>query len=208
VESFGSIATSLEQRIFEAPGWRGLAVRVASFVCPWAFFVATLMIPWPEWVLAQAYRGGGRVIFVAALALWVAHARRGWLGVCLGLTVTFALFALPLAAVWQDVTHNGFAIGGLLPWSDAQATTTIVRRLLDGYPMEWSARRPLFPRFSRCCLLSHGSLYIALALMVALNAIATFSLHEKSCQFGSAAAVSAMLALFTYYRTTAVLAGR
>jgi hypothetical protein len=86
-----------------------------------------------------------------------------------------------------------FAIGGLLPWSDAQGYYYDVRRLLDGYPMEWSARRPLFPAFSRCCS-RHGSLYVALAVMVALECDRHVSPCTRSrVSFGSAAATVAML---------------
>jgi hypothetical protein len=199
-KSAGSIATSLEQRTFEAPGWRGLAARTACLALAAGVFVVMLTIHWPEWVLSQAYRGGGRVILVAALALWVAHARRGWLAVCLGLTVTLALFALPLASLWQDVTTNGFAIGGL-PWSDAQGYYVEANRLIDGHPLEWSSRRPFFTAFLAVLLAVTHSLYVTLAIMVALNAIGTFLLaRELRMSFGAAGATVATVILFAFYR--------
>lgn len=199
--SVGSVATSLEQRIFDRPGWTGLVARVGGVVVSVGVFVATLMAHWPEWVLAQAYGGGGRVMLAAAAALWLAHSRRGWLATLLGLTVTFGLFALPLAGLWQDVTIHFNAIGGLLPFSDAQGYYFEANRLLDGQPLVWSARRPLFTAFLAVLLAVTGSLYVALAVMVALNAAATFLLaRELRLSFGALSATVATLILFAFYR--------
>ncbi len=201
LNSVGFVVTSWEQRIFDS-GWRGFAARVGCLAALAGIFVATLTTSWPEWVLAQAYGGGGRVILAAAVALWLAHARRGWLAISFGLAVTLGLFGLALAALWQDVAIHFNALGGLLPFSDAQGYFFDASRLLDGQPLGWSARRPLFPAFLAVLLAVTGSLYVALAVMVALNAIATFLLaREVSRSFGSAAATMATLILFTFYRT-------
>jgi hypothetical protein len=202
LSSVGVIVTSWEQRIFDAPGWRGFTARLGCLAGLVGIFVATLMTAWPEWVLAQAYGGGGRVILAAATALWLAHSRRGWLAISLGLAVTLWLFGLALAALWQDVAIHFNALGGLLPFSDAEGYFFDSSRLLDGQPLGWSARRPLFPAFFAVLLAVTGSLYVALAVMVALNAIATFLLaREVSRNFGSAAATVATLILFTFFRT-------
>lgn len=175
--------------------------RLAGLAVPLGIFIVTLRIAWPEWVLARAYDGGGLVILTAALTLWLAHTRRGWLGIFLGLTITLGLFGLALAALWQDVTFHYNAIGGLLPWSDAQDYYFEAHRLIDGHALAWSARRPLFPAFFAVLLALTGSLPVALALMVALNAMATFLFaREVRHSFGSAAATAATLILFAFYR--------
>jgi hypothetical protein len=196
-DRLGSITSSLQQRLFDRLGWRGYVARVACLALPVGIFAATLMIAWPEWVLARAYVGGGVVILAAAVALWLAM-RRGWLAIVFGLTVTLGLFGLALAAVWQDVAihyqDRGVIIGGLLPWSDAQGYYYDALRLLDGHPLGWSSRRPLFPAFVAVLLAVTGSLYVAVAVMVALNAVAVFLLaREIRLSFGSAAATAAAL---------------
>ena len=201
VKSPGHVMTSFDQRVFEASGWQGRAARIGCLTVPAGIFVATLTSAWPEWVLAQAYGGGGGVLLVAAPALWLAHVRRGWLAVLFGLTVTLVLFALPLAALWQDVTVHLNAIGGLLPFSDAQDYYFEANRLLDGHPLEWSARRPLFTAFLALLLAVTRSLSVVLAVMVALNGVATFLLaREVRRNFGAAAAVISTLILFAFYR--------
>ena len=200
-DSVGSLATSLEQRTFEHPGWRGYVARGGCLAVAAGIFVAMLTIAWPEWILERAYGGGGLVILAAAAALWLAHAGRGWLAMLFGLAVTLGLFGLPLAALWQDVTIHENAIGGLLPFSDAQGYYLEANRLLDGQPLEWSARRPLFTSFLAVLLAVTGSLYVALAVMVALNAVATFLLaREVRRSFGPAAATVTALILFAFYR--------
>ena len=113
--------------------------RVAGLAMPLGIFIVTLRIAWPEWVLARAYDGGGLVILSAALTLWLAHTRRGWFGIFLGLAITLGLFGLALAALWQDVTFHYNAIGGLLPWSDAQDYYFEAHRLIDGHALAWAA---------------------------------------------------------------------
>src|SRR5678815_3291310 len=197
----GSISSKQKQRWFDQPGWRRHVARIGCLAVPVAVFVATLTMAWPEWVLTQAYAGGGRVILAAVPALWLAHARRGWPSSSLGLTVTLGLFGLALAALWQDVTIHYNALGGLLPFSDAQGYYFEASRLLEGQPLAWSARRPLFTAYLAVLLAVTGSLSTALAIMVALNAIATFLLaREIRLSFGSAAATAATLILFAFYR--------
>jgi hypothetical protein len=199
--SIGSFARSFAQRTFELPGWRGRVIRAASLALPAAVFIATLRTAWPEWILDRAYRGGGLVALAAVPALWLTHARRGWVAILLGLTVTGGLFALALAALWQDVTIHYNAVGGLLPFSDAQGYYFEANRLLEGHPLSWSARRPLFTAFLAVLLAVTDSLSVALAVMVALNAIATFLLaREVRLSFGAAAATAATLILFAFYR--------
>ena len=197
----GSRAASLNQSLFDQPGWQSWVARMACLALPIGIFAATLTIGWPEWVLAQAYAGGSGVILAAAPALWLAHTRRGWLAISFGLAVTLGLFGLALAALWQDVAIHFNALGGLLPFSDAQGYFFEASRLLDGQPLEWSARRPLFPAFLAVLLAATGSLPVALAVMVALNAIGTFLLaREIRISFGAAAATVATLILFAFYR--------
>jgi hypothetical protein len=199
--AIGSIGRSLARRTFDSPGWRGRLIRAACMALPVAVFIATLRTAWPEWMLDRAYRGGGLVILATVPALWLAHARRGWLAGVLGLTVTGGLFALALAALWQDVAIHYNAIGGLLPFSDAQGYYFEANRLLDGHPLAWSARRPLFTAFLAVLLAGTGSLSVALAVMVALNAVTTFLFaREVRLSFGAAAATAATLILFAFYR--------
>jgi hypothetical protein len=185
----------------DVSGWKEQVARVGSLTIPAGIFIATLAIAWPEWVLSRAYEGGGLVILVAGLVLWLAHLWRGRFGSLLGLAVTLGLFALALAALWQDVAFHYNAIGGLLPWSDAQAYYFDANRLLDGHPLAWSARRPLFPASVAVLLAVTRSLPAALAVMVAMNATAAFLFAtEVRRNFGAAAAATATLILFAFYR--------
>jgi hypothetical protein len=201
LRSLGLIVPSLNRRVFEAPGWKGRAARIGCLAAPVGIFVVTLTTVWPESLLVQTYNGAGRVFLSAGAALWLAHARRGWLAIVLGLTVTLGLFGLALAALWQDVAIHYNALGGLLPFADAQGYFFEASRLLEGHPLEWSARRPLFSAFLAVLLAVTGSLQVALAVFVFLNAIATFLFAcEVNRSFGSAAATVATLIMFAFYR--------
>ena len=78
-------------------------------------FVLLLRLPLPRYVLLASYSYVVPAAIAAGIVLWYCHSRRDWLGTVAGLTVTLGLFALPLAALWQQVGIHYNAIGGLLP---------------------------------------------------------------------------------------------
>ena len=103
-----------------------------------------LRVPvYQPWVLLGSYLSVLPIGAAAGVALWCCHSRRDWLGTVASLTVTLAFFALPLAALWQHFGIHYNAIGGLLPFPTL-AVLLDARRLIDGHPFGWSARRPAF----------------------------------------------------------------
>ncbi len=180
---------------------RARLARAVSVAFALAVFVAILTIRWPISTLVAAHDEtlpilgwvGGPLV----LCLW----RRDWFGTASGLAVTFGLFALPLAARWQDVGFHGNAVGGLLPFSDASGYWLEAQRLLDGEPLNWSARRPAFAGLLATLLAATGrDLQWTLAAMTAMNAAAVYMLgRELRLLFGPVAGALTVLMLCGYY---------
>jgi hypothetical protein len=146
----------------------------------YSFFLLAVLI-----VLFFAYRERGRKYQIAALSL------------------TIALFGIPLARLWHTGASESFLLGGLLPWSDAASYYESARSLIEGGLM--NVQRPFFPGFLAALLkLTGQNLQITIAILVAISAIATFfAAREIQKTFGAAAAVLVTIGLFLYYRTFA-----
>src|SRR6266542_2723466 len=189
-------------RPFARPGWRGRTLRAATLVIPFVVFAVLVRAALPPQFLLASYFSLTPIAFPVAFVLWCCYVRRDWIGTVASLTVTLALFALPLAALWQHFGLHFNAVGGLLPFSDASHYYYDAIRLLDGHPLGWSARRPLYVgTLSTLLGLTRGNLQITLAVFVALNAVATFLLpRELGISHGPAAAVLATIVLFLFYR--------
>ena len=131
---------------------------------------------------------------------------RGWIGTAITLTTTLSIFLLALMAIRDhSVFLPGTAIGGLLPWSDANSYYIDAQGLLDGLPLGWSARRPLFTGLLATLLKFTGSnLAVCIILLVLLNALATFFLaHQVNLVHGPlAAAIVTILSLLFYKYTS------
>jgi hypothetical protein len=182
-------------------GWRGWGWRAASLVLPFIAFGIVLRLHLPSALLVASYYFATPAL-LTGLALWGCHLRRDWFGTLASLTVTLVLFALPLAALWQQDAIHYNAIGGLLPWSDASGYYYDARRLIDGHPFGWSARRPSFVGLLSTLLAVTGdNLMVCVALFVALNAAATFLLaRQVRITHGPAAAAVVTVVLFLFYR--------
>ena len=165
-------------------------------------FAALLRLPLPPDVLVGSYYFITPIALPAGIALSLCHKRRDWIGVLAGLTITLALFALPLATLWQHFASHYNAVGGLLPFSDASGYYYDARRLTEGHTLGWSARRPLFAALFGTLLATTGqNLQISLAALVAINAIVTFLLaRELRVSHGPVAAAVVTVVLFLYYR--------
>jgi hypothetical protein len=189
-------------RPFERRGWRGAIWRTASLAIPLTAFMLPLRYPYPPRVLVDSYLSVLPIGAAAGVALWCCHLRRDWLGTLASLTVTLALFALPLAALWQHFGIHYNAIGGLLPFADASGYYYDARRLIDGHPFGWSARRPAFVGLLSTLLTVTGdNLIVCVALFVALNGVATFLLaRQLRITHGPAAAAVVTVVLFLFYR--------
>ena len=189
-------------RPLDRQGATGTVLRVAALAVPYAAFAAVLVIPWPALMLGASYYLITPVVLPLGVLLYGCQARRDHLGLVASLAITMALFALPLAALWQDAAVHYPAIGGLLPWSDASAYYYEARRLHEGYLFGWSARRPLFPGLLATLLASSGgNLQFSLAVLTALNGTAVFVLAREVRRWrGPLAATLVTAVCFLFYR--------
>jgi hypothetical protein len=181
----------------------GLLARAATLLIPAAAFAIVLRSPLPPRLLIASYSSVTDVALLAGIVLWACHVRRDWIGTVVALTLTLTLFALPLAALWQHLTLQVSAIGGLLPYSDANGYYHDARGLIQGTLFGWSARRPLFAGlFATLLALTGENLQLTVALLVALNGVAVLLLaREIGRSHGPAAAAIATLVLFFFYRS-------
>ena len=189
-------------RPLERHGAAGTVVRVAAAAVPYVAFAAVLVIPWPDSVLVGSYYFITPVVLPLGLLIYGCHARRDYLGLVTSLAITMILFALPLAALWQDSVVHYNAVGGLLPFSDASRYYYDARRLHDGHLFGWSARRPLFPGLLATLLASSGgNLQFSLAVLTALNGTAVFVLAREVLRWrGPFAATVVTAVCFLFYR--------
>jgi hypothetical protein len=171
-------------------------------IVPFIVFALVLPMPVPARILFASFYSVTPVVLPLGVALWLCYRRRSGIATIAALTVTMVLFALPLASLWQHFGVNFNAIGGLLPFSDASGYYYDAQRLLDGHPLGWSARRPLFVGLLATLLrLTGRNLQITLAVFVALNGFATYLLaRELRNSHGPAAAAVATVMMFLFYR--------
>ena len=197
-----SAALARANQWFEGSGAGVWGRRAVSLVVPIAIFVATLTLPLPASLLSASYFSFLPIAVPALVGAWWCHRLPGWVGTLAELTFTLALFALPLASLWQHFATHYSAIGGLLPFSDASGYYYDARRLIDGQPLGWSARRPMFAGLlATLFALTGQNLQVSLALLVALNAAASFLLARAlRDSHGPLAAAVVTLAAFMYYR--------
>ena len=190
-------------RPFARSGRGGWILRVASLSIPFLVFAVLLRVPLRAEILIGSYYFVTPIALPAGIALFLCHMRRDWLGIVATLTMTLALFALPLAALWQHFATHINAVGGLLPFSDASGYYYDARRLLQGHTLGWSARRPLFAALLATLLAITGqNLQTTICALVALNAVAAFLLaRELRASHGPAAATVATVVLFLFYRS-------
>ncbi len=188
--------------VFDRPSWGGVALRATTLAIPFGLFALLLNSVLPPSILVASRQSLTPVVALAVVLLACCHSWRGWIGKIAGLSVTLALFALPLAALWQDVAFQGNVIGALLPFSDASGYYYDARRLLDGHLLGWTARRPLFVGLlSTLLALTGQNLQICLAVMVAINAVACFLFaRELRESHGAVAAAVGTAVLFLFYR--------
>lgn len=85
-----------------------------------------------------------------------------------------AAFLLPIVGGWSRAESSYSAVGGLLPWSDAEDYYAGSERLLvRGNVGDWNERRPLNATFLAARLWLTGDLRLALLLQGALAAVAS-----------------------------------
>jgi hypothetical protein len=189
-------------RLFGRTDWPGRLARAATLSIPGAVFAGVLQLALPTRLLIASYSSVTDVAVLFGILLWACHVRRDWIGTVAALSLTLALFALPLAALWQHLAVQVSAIGGLLPYSDANGYYHDARGLIQGVLFGWSARRPLFPGlFATLLTVTGENLLLTVALLVALNGVAVLLLaREVRRSHGPAAAAMATVVLFLFYR--------
>ena len=142
------------------------------------------------------------LILVCGLILVWGFLIRGFAGLALTLSTTITLFLLPLVAIWNHhIFVPGMTFGGLLPWSDANSYYLDASALLDGFPIGWSARRPLFVGLLASLLKLTGSnLSACMVILVVFNALGTFFLAREVSQTHSPLSGAIVTVLsFLYY---------
>lgn len=168
-----------------------------------AFFLLNADLP-PSF-LAKFSTSHLEYVFLYGSLLVCGFWMRGWIGTAITLTTTFTIFLLVLMAIRDhSVFLPGTAIGGLLPWSDANSYYIDAQGLLDGLPIGWSARRPLFTGLLATLLKFTGSnLAVCIIVLVLLNALATFFLaHQVNLVHGPLAAAIVTILSLLFYKFT------
>ena len=137
--------------------------------------------------------------------LGLAFAKKGILWEAVSLILILVLFCLPLIYKWQTAKFDGVMFGGLLPWADANGYYTGAQRLMEGsYLTEFATRRPLFTGFFTTLLLAtENNLQASLAILAALNGLATF-LAAREIQKVHNAFVSAGFVAICYWYYCAI----
>ncbi len=111
------------------------------------------------------------------------------------------LFSLPLIYKWQTAKFDGVIFGGLLPWADANGYYTGAQRLMEGgYLTEFATRRPLFTGFFTILLVVTGNnLQVSLAILAALNGLATFVAAREIQKAHNAFVAAGFVAICYWY---------
>lgn len=108
-----------------------------------------------------------------------------------------------LAGNWQAGVSDGFILGGLLPYSDAQGYYNDALRLLSGRKFSvFSSRRPLFPAFLAGLLaVTDLNLRVALIVLMGISVLAIcFSVRDVRRTLGLGSGIFMLLCLFMFYR--------
>jgi hypothetical protein len=136
--------------------------------------------------------------------LYPAYHRPGQRAAFTSLGLTFLLFALPLAGLWNSgVSEYPTLLGGFLPFTDGSNYYTDARRILDGSRFNVvSSGRPLFPGLLAALLaLTQHNLQLTLVVLVAIVTLACFCLtHEIQRQYGVIPALTSLSVLFLFDR--------
>lgn len=158
-------------------------------------------------LISSVFSGVNSAYFLIALSglLYCVYRLSGLLGSLSSFLVTLLLFALQLSAVWRSITSPSryFLLGGLLPMSDASSYYQGARNLLEGNTLSVVASwRPIFSSTLAFVLsLTQQNLQIALAILVLINALASFLLAREVQQtHGTLAAVVSLSMIFLFYR--------
>lgn len=178
----------------------GLVVVLAA---PCLAYVITLVAV-PIDLSVAARSGLSVVVLHLGLLLYLAFNLPGRTGALAGLAMTLAAFALPLAGLWSGTVRAGNAIGGLIPWNDANGYYLNAQRLLEGFSFGSSnfGSRWLFPGLLASLMgLTGQNLQVTLAILVAITAISCFLLaREVQFSHGTAAGVTTLLLSFLFYQ--------
>jgi hypothetical protein len=185
---------------------RQVILTVLTYIIPLLVYASSLIIgfPWKVGFLSDL-RGfiGVPTLIVVVLCLYLAYRCSGRFGLCVSLSITLLLFAMPLSGLWSNGTTDLFVIGGLIPHSDASNYYGEARRLLEGKIFsEFASNRPLFMGFLAVLLgLTQQNLQLTLSILVAIASISCFFFaQEIKRSHGVLAAVLSLILLFLFYR--------
>lgn len=135
---------------------------------------------------------------ILVIGFWI----RGFIGTAITLCTIIIMFLLPLVAIWHNPNVlQGIALGGLLPLTDANGYYLDSSAMLDGFPIGWSARRPLFVGLLVSLLKVTGSnLSYCIILFALINALGTFFLAKQLSVTHSSlsGAVTSILSIMYY----------
>ena len=185
-------------------GIKTVVKTIISLIIPILIYASILAIDLPEELGSAARYGVSWLLAGLALLLYVSYGLPGWLGRVSSLSSTLVLFALPLARLWSTGASEAMVLGGLLPWSDANAYYRHASNLLQGLSMEatYHAQRPVFVGILAVVLrLTQQNLQITIAILTALIAISCFFVAREIQQtYGTAAGILVILCLFIFIR--------
>ncbi len=164
-----------------------------------------ILIPPAASLTSIFYNFSVQVGLLLLIFLGLAFAKKGILWETISLTLVLVLFSLPLIYKWQTAKFDGVIFGGLLPWADANGYYTGVQRLMEGsYLTEFATRRPLFTGFFTVLLVAtRNNLQASLAILAALNGLATF-LAAREIQKAHNAVVAAGFVAICYWYYCAI----
>jgi hypothetical protein len=167
-------------------------------------YSTVLIVGIPSKLSLILFANDSTFLFIAIVGLlYLAYRPSGRIGTLTSFNATLILFALQLSGVWRSVKSGSFAIGGLLPMSDASNYYLGARRLLEGGDLSVIASwRPLFSGMLATLLgLTQQNLQLTLAILVLINAIACFFLaREIQKSHGTVSGILLLTLLFLFYR--------
>jgi hypothetical protein len=119
------------------------------------------------------------------------------------MSLTLALFALPLAGLWASGQSQSVSISGLIPLTDAASYYNDSLRIILGRNIsDFSAMRPFFAGFlSLIMSLTDRNFMLSLAIITAFAGVAIYyAVREIQRTHGAEVAVFLLLMLFLYFR--------